>query len=486
MAKSPADAPTPLPRGTRRSALVAALLAAPAYGAVEFEPEISIGVARTDNLTLVSENEQSETIYQLMPGFELSQESARLTSDVAYSAEAFYYDELSDSEAYQQLDANVRTELDPENFFFDFGASRSQSIRDPLAPIPRSNLPISGNRVDRDELYAGPAFEYALGSSATARGSYRHSRVRYDDDVPFGGTGGSLRDNYDSDTFDLSFDNYRRERGFTWALRYNAQQTDYGVFEPWEYQRASAELGAWVGEGLRLFVSGGQESAWDQPFDSSLEDTFWEAGFSKSVAERLTAEVAVGERTFGSSKRASLDFSFRNGSTGLSYSETPTTQGRNPYERGGLRAPSEPEDFLTRPGLADRYISKRAEWNGTLELGQTNFSLRLFDETREDRSAIDGTPLPEEAQRGAYFSASRELGVHTEISFDARRVRREFAPDTERDLTTVSVNASYELGTRTQLSLSYEHSEEDSGSASGGGFGAYEANLISLLLTRTF
>ncbi len=466
--------------------LVSCMLSAvPAFSAAEFEPEISAGVARTDNLTLVRENKESETVYEVVPAFTFFQESPALTSNVAYRLEAFRYQGRGESNVYHQLDSEVRAELDRDNFFFDAGASRRQSIIDPEGPIPRSNLPISENRTDRDQVYLGPAFEYPLAGNTTARGGYRRSWVRYGDELPLDEAAGRFRRDHDEDRFNFSLDNYRREGGFTWAIRYNAESADYGVLEPWEYRQASAELGAWIGEGLRVFATGGKESDWDQPFDPSLEESFWEVGFSKSIADRLTAELAAGERTYGSSRRASLSIAFRRGTTALSYTERPTTQGRNPYERGGLLLPDEPQDFLTRAGSAERYISKRAGWSLNILLGRTDFSVNLFGETREQRTSLDGSPLSDERQAGMRFGASRRLGARTTLEFSAQRVRREFSTSAERDLTSATLTAAYSLGSRTELTLAYEYDEEEP--VGGGTVGRdYAARLVSLLLTRRF
>lgn len=455
--------------------------AASARAAVEFEPAITVGIAHTDNLTLASTDEESETVYQLLPSFTLAHQTPRVTSQVAYQMNAYRYDSRGEDEIYNRFNGQTTIALDPDNFFFDLGASRAQSVRDASFAIPRSTLPITGNRIDRDEAFAGPSFQYPLGRNVTASGNYQRTWVRYDDDIDT--TSFRTRD-ADSDTAAFSFDNYRRQQGLTWAVRYTSMETDYGVFVPWRHKQAIAELGAWIGQGLRIFASGGKESSWDDPFDSGLEDTLWDAGITKTAGERWLIELAAGERTFGSTRRGRLEFTFRRGNMSFVYNEQPTTQERNPFVRGGLFDPLEPDDFLSEPGTPERFISKRLQWSLGFELRRTQLNFYLFDETREQRVLLDGTPVQDIEQSGASVSVSRQLGARTELRAAASRSSRQFQVGSERDLTEASLAANYSIGPRSDLSLEYRYVEDEP--ADGPPDSGYEANTVSLLFTRTF
>src|SRR5690606_17009289 len=182
----------------------------------------------------------------------------------------------------------------------------------------------------------------------------------------------------------------------------------YGYFIPWEFRQASLELGTWIGEGLRVFATGGKESPWERPFDPDLEDNFWEAGFAKQAGERFSAEVAMGERTFGSSRRASLTMALPRGQTQLSYIQQPATLGRDPVSALLLAAGL--NDFLSTPGRLERYVSNRLQWLLTYELSRSNVTFRVYDEEREERFRLDGLPLSDESQSGASISAGWEVG----------------------------------------------------------------------------
>ena len=443
---------------------------------------ISAGIARTDNLALSTSNEEAETVYQVMPSFSLQQESTRIASQLAYQMDAFRYESLGEQQIYNRFDGRTTIALDPDNFFFDLGANRSQAIRDPRIAIPRGNLPISGNRIDRDEAYAGPWFQYPIGRNVVASGSYRRSWTRYDD-AALDSVDFTTRD-ADSDALSFSVNNYRRERGFSWAIRYNSAETDYHIVPSWKHQEAAVEFGAWAGQGWRLFVSGGKESPWEEPFESSLEDTMWEAGLNKTAGERFSLELAAGERSFGHTKRARLDVMVRRGRVSFGYVEEPTTQDRNPFVRGGLFDPFLPDDFLAEAGRAQAFISKRMELDASFELRRTQIGLAFINEQRERRILLDETRLPDIDQSGASVRVSRQLGARTDLRLAASRYRRQFELGNEVDLTEVMLGASYSVGPRSEVTLDFTRSEDEPRDEAV--VGGYTANTLSFLFTRTF
>ena len=157
-----------------------------------------------------------------------------------------------------------------------------------------------------------------------------------------------------------------------------------------------------------------------------MDDSFWEAGFAYSPSDKLSAEFAAGERSFGSSWRGRLDYTFRRGSTSLSYDESPTTTG---FDRiGGTRSILDADnldDFLNRPGSAERYISKRFNWDLNLEFRRTGFTLSVFDEDRSDRFSADGTLVDDQSQTGVRANFTWQAGVRTEFAVSGSLVDQE-------------------------------------------------------------
>jgi hypothetical protein len=445
----------------------------------EFDAELSVGGIRTDNVTLVPVDPEPATVLLVSPGFTYTQDSAKLTADVAYQLEGYYYREREESKFYNLLDAELAFGLVPDRLFLDMGGGRSQAIIDPRGKIPFDNLPIIGNRVDRDDFYIGPSFQVPVGENVVMNGDLRRTWVRYADSLP---TQSGLEESV-GDEGGLSVDNYRKGVGLSWAMRYFDENVDYGAsFTPYRYRQAYIQLGFWVNESTRLFVAGGGESPWDAPLESDLEDSFWEAGVARELGDKFQAEFAVGDRSFGSVVRGDFAYDFDRGSTAFSYNETPTTNANDSFSQGGLLDPDEPNDYLFRAGSGERYISKRLEWSLDLDWERYALALALFDESREDRAEVNGVPLGDERQSGADVNASWKLGSRTEVYVRAMHVDREFAGGEQSDIAAAAFGTRYRLGRNMLLSLELERREQTSLLTTALD---YRADLISLVWTRT-
>jgi len=462
---------------SRLSGFLLMAIAGAAVGG-EFEPQLSVGLIRTDNVTLLPVNPEAATVLLVSPGFTYTQNSDKLVADVAYRMDAYHYQQRGVNRFYNVLDADVEFGLVPERFFLDFGSSRSQAIIDPEGTIPFDNLALSTNQVNRDDYYVGPSFRVPVGENVLMSGNLRRTWVRYADRLT---TLGRLPD-YETDEAGLSVDNYRKGVGLSWAARYVYQNAEYGAsLASFDYRQAYAEIGYWVTEGTRLFVVGGLESPWATPFTSGLEDSFWEAGVVREFGERFRAEVAVGDRSFGSSGRVDLEYDFGRGSTTFRYNETPTTNANDRFSRGGLLEREEPNDYLFRAGSAQRYISKLFQWS--LDLDFERYDFALFDESRDSRTEVNGVPLADEAQWGGDLSASWRLGPRTELYLRAMRANREFAGGEKSDLSADTVGVSYAFRSRVLLSLELEQREQTSLQTAARN---YRAELASMTVAWTF
>jgi hypothetical protein len=458
------------------------LLLATAGAAVagELEPTLSVGLIRTDNVTLVPVNPESATVLLVSPGLTYTQDSDKLTADVAYRFEAYHYQQRDMNRYFNLFDADLELGLVPDRFFLDFGGSRSQAIINPEGTIPFDNLAISTNLVDRDDLFLGPSFQVPVGENVLVNGNLRRTWVQYADSLP---ALGRLPD-YETDEAGLSVDNYRKGVGVSWAARYVYQKAGYDEpLAPFYYRQAYAELGFWVTQGTRLFVVGGLESPWDAPLESGLEDSFVEAGVVRDFGEQFRAEVAVGERSFGKSGRVDLEYNFSRGSTTFRYSDTPTTNANDRFTYGGLLERDEPNDYLFRAGSAQRYISRLFQWSVDLDFDRYDFAFALFDESRDARTAVNGVPLPDEAQWGGDLSVSWRLGSRAQLYLSAMRASREFASGEESDLSADTVGVSYAFLSRVLLSLELERREQTSLQTA---LRNYRADLASLTVSWTF
>ena len=461
----------------RLGLLVAGLLPVLSF-AGEFGGGVRLGISHTDNVYLVtSPDEIDDLIYQASPFLTYVHESSTLDANVQYTFDWFRYDEIEATSKYHRGEASLTGKFLQDSLQLEAGARRSQVLSDPDGVIPPGRLPLSGNLQDQDEWWVNPTLNRRLASVVTLNAGYRYSEILFDD---------SLAQDNTNQNANVAIENYSAGEGLTWALRYDWRRTDYEEsILPWEYQQASAALGFWLNSKARIFASGGEESAWDDPLDAALADPFWEAGVAYSAGENLKAEFAAGERSFGSSWRGNVDYTFKRGSTSMSYNESPTTTGFN--RGGGARNVLDPEDlddFLDQPGNAERYISKRFQWDLSLNFRRTNVGLVIFDEDRSGRSSIDGTPLDDQTQTGTTASFSWQAGIRTEFVASGSIIDRESSDTNKSRFNSAGINVNYRLGTRSNISLGYQYSEQQPGKNSTNSQD-YVANVVSLFFTYT-
>lgn len=450
-------------------------LSTSAMAEAEFTAGVELGVSRTDNVFLSEPpDEIDDTVLQASPFVEWTYGSTALDAALSYRYDHFDYRDTDVDQSFQFWNASVVAKALEESLRLEVGTLRRQVLASPDRDLLPGRLPLSGNLTDLDQWWVAPRLTRSLGGSVTLDMSYRYIESEYED-------GTQRKDETQQGQFQL--ENYEAGQGFTWALRYDYRKTDYETSLPFEYQNASAELGLWISANTRVFAAGGLESQWDDLVDRSPEDPYWEAGFAHQVGDRISAEFAAGERSFGSSWRGSLTYGFRRGSMSLSYTEEPTTEGINRRREINLIDPEDPDDFLTVPGDAERYISNRLNWNLNLEGRRTGLQLIAFFEDRSGRFSADGTELEDQDQQGFSIRGTWEAGPRTTFVLDGITIRRRLGRAGEDDVLRLGAAVNYQLGSRTTMSLSHRYTSQDPGDTETSR--DFAANVTSLFVTFT-
>lgn len=432
--------------------------AGPANAQWEFELVADLGVIHSDNISLEPEGlEVSETIYTIAPTFGLTSDSGRVNADIRYRAEAYFYNDTPDSDAvYHILDANLTLTLMDEALYLYTSAVNYQTIVSPNLALPTTNVPLTGNRVDSRVLEVRPYWEQNLGfASVLAEVGFIDEKY----DARSNDLGGLIQDN-DEIVGRFTLDNHANQRGVAWGVDYQYRKLEYEDALPWEYQMASANLGYWFNEVVRVFGSGGAETPFDSFFDSAMDDEFWEFGFQYRPNQRIDIELAAGERGYGDSYRGRISYSFRRGRTELSYDEGLTTSGELGFDRRPFAAGDSLNNLLDQPARTDRFLSKRSEWQTNIELAKSAMSLRVFSDQRIERTTDSGLPLADEDYAGVAFRWSWSLGANSQLGINADLARRETAVS-ESDLSRYSVDFSIRFSRRLSLALLAQRSEED-------------------------
>lgn len=454
----------------------------PAFGAPwDFNTVVDLGINYSDNLRLAPEGqEESDFIYTIAPTFRLSTEGDRLTADISYRPQAVFYDTAPEADSvFHVVDATTTTALVRNALFLDATATNFQSIVSPDARVPTGNLPISGNRIDTRIITVRPYWEQSLGfADVLAEVTYVDTSY---DDVDTTPSGLSVQGNNERRAlFDLN--NHSQQQGIAWGLGYQYRRLEYDDSIPWDYQQASANLGYWVGGNIRLFVTGGVETAFDNFVDSNLDDGFWEAGLQYRPNQRLDVELAVGERGYGDSYRGRLSYQLRRGQTTLSYTEEPASLGDSLTNRRPLIDSDNLDDFFNRPGASDRFIRKRGDWTTTFSLAKSELSLRLFFEERFENTTATGQELTDEEQRGAALRWSWRFGSRSTLGFVTDYSKREIASG-DSTLLRLAVDYAYQISERLSVVVQAQRSDEDS---SGGPDDGYVENQYRLSLRAGF
>ena len=159
-----------------------------------------------------------------------------------------FYSEFDEfDEVFHNLDASLTSALVRERLFLTINAANFQSISDPEERIPSDNLSLSGNRTESRVLQATPYWQQRIGTAdLLIRASY--TDFEYDDE--------QFQSSNSLDGY-LELGNIERQQGFAWQVDYQYRRTEYEVSPPWDYQRASLDIGAWINATTRLFVVGG-------------------------------------------------------------------------------------------------------------------------------------------------------------------------------------------------------------------------------------
>ena len=167
----------------------------------------------------------------------------------------------------------------------------------------------------------------------------------------------------------------------------------------------------------------------------------------------------------------------------IAYLEQPTTEGFNRRRTNNLINPQNPDDFLTDPGQAERYIAERFDWSLSLAGRRTDFRADVFSEIRSGRFNAQGELLEDQAQRGISARFSWQAGTRTTFILNGSLINRELDEQSEDDFLTASVAAEYRLGGRTTLTLSQAYTNQDPGES--GGARGFTSNVTTLSLRVT-
>ena len=457
-------------------------LMVPTGQSAEFDLGLQISETFTDNVELAPEGlEEEEWVTQVTPTLSWLYDQTRIDATVNYELQGFFYSDVSDrNEIYHRLNSEVTGAVIPEFFYIQADAGITQVNVDPTQRLARTNLTISDNRTDTITYAITPYIDKKFADGLRLFARYSEGRADYDnptiEDVEI--REGELQFGTITDP----------ERRFLWGVEYESARLDYDRSSEAELQRAGLRVGLALSPSMRLSVIGGQESDYVDLTDGALEDSFWEAALSWR-GERAELDLAAGERSFGTTFRATYAQTVSNLRVQLSYDESPSNgeallrQRRRVNEADALQ-----DGVLDRPGRAQRFVRVSSQLTLDWEFQRSSLALGVYQDEREDRIDINGVRLPDEKQAGARGQWIWQLGQRSSLDIGAGKYERDVADrvgttfvDRSFDSTYGSIGFNYQLGLRTSIRLSVAREEQE------GDFNVvddYEENRITLSLFR--
>jgi hypothetical protein len=471
-------------RQSRRAWLFAAAAAAatPA-GAVDwtFEPEVAVGGTYTDNLALAPEGlEESDFVTELRPSFSLEGESQRFEADIDYQFQYVWFAESDDSDqSYHNLEAVTSAQIVPDRLRFDLNGAYGQTLIDPTAPIPVSNVLVSNNLTDFWSADAAPSFRLPIGNRHALWLDYAYGIVRYPD---FDLSAGNNVDSVDRQDYGAGVGTNDDEGGFRWLAEARSVDADYEDFDQFKYDIVTAEVGIPLSRQFMIVGRGGAESdVLEDPRGGGLDEDFWEAGFRWEPSGRNRIEARIGERFFGDTYFFQWNMEGARLDANVNYQEMPTTlsiEQLNP-DRVLVRTGDNPGFDVV--GLTnDVYINKEGTAELSWGLARSELVLTARDVRREYVNTSD-----EDRESGAALAWYWRLGARTQINAGFYVGRIEFrGTDVVDRLKQGSLGIARRLGERTLLDLSLRYDERRSDAVQE--TNEYTEQAVVLMFTRVF
>ncbi len=463
--------------------------------AAEFHAYAVLGQAFTDNVTLAPKgSEESEWITRIKPGIQLDHDGQGLDYNIDYSLEGLLYTNDSDRNgAYSNLASNALLNIAGEQLKLRAQGAITQVNVAPDRPVTDSNIFATENRTDANIWSVGPELKRPFIGQSEINAHYLYGEVIYDDP--------NVRDATRQTARAVLKQSDQSVSPLSYELVWDFDQIDYqNTRNDIEVQELYLQVGYRVLPALRLTATGGLDSNFEDPTNSSLSEPRWEAGFDSEFGDNLFS-AGIGGRFFGTTYRVSWTRIFDNRQFKLAYNEQPATTDFIAFRQIPTGNPDDepvpPPSGIERPGSVSRFIRRRGDatfdWTGF----KSSLQIIAVWENREDVTPLPAgsgfTLNPDEKSWGASMEYRYLLGNKTTMSANAAWRKREYAvvdPGSgsfirlENDtIVRVLGRIDYVVGQRTNIGFQLRLDRRD---GTTDGLQDYSQFLALVDLSRTF
>jgi uncharacterized protein (PEP-CTERM system associated) len=432
----------------------------------------------TDNSKLSESGEDSKVITSISPRISFAGKGAR--ANVKFTGSLQIDDRGEGSNSFNpRISSEADAELVEELLFVDATFKASQFAINPFQSSGVETGNDTGNTTTSYSYSISPYVKKRLKGYADFLARYTYDEVIHVDD--------SVGDSA-AQTVNMSLDSGKKFSRFSWGLDGEAKKVHAKESDDSDYKSADASLGYKFNRTWRVNASAGRE--WNDFTTVQSEDdgTRWDFHAIWTPSPRTSLDIGYGERFFGSTP--SLDFTHRSrrSTIKLGYSRV-LTDNRSLIQAQVLRDPF--GNIITDPSAVTNYpfvyidnltiindsvlVDERLDASYTLK-GKRS-TLRV---TADHSKQIYQDLLFDGGQKlmGVKAFFNRTLDEKTNANTDISWRRSESFLGEEADTISFGVGLKRELGSKTNLSLNYRHTDRDSDLAGD----SYDENRVTVAL----
>lgn len=466
----------PLPGGIDRDAGLADQHLANQEGSrYLLTPSVTLQQTYTDNVTLASDDTESDFVTGLIPALTFCRSGRRFRAQADYQAEMFHYwDDSGRNDVFHKFNADTTTTIVQDRLFFDARALYTQQPISTRAAFSADNAVSTENRTDARTVEASPYFRQSLGPVGDTVTRYTYTRTDY--------TEGVADVNRHIGTFDLI--SPEGSNPFTWRTsvrseRVRREDTDTGSFY---FDDAFAEVGYLLTDRLSVIARGGAET---RTRSGGRQDRFgssyWESGL-RWAGDRTVLDARYGRRFFGDTYFASISHQANRLNLRASYEETQQLSDR--FVVGDVEIRFDVDPITGEPELVqivdieqEVFVSKRASVAATYDTANSTINVSAFRDRRDFQVAGDNTE-----RYGGDISLRWQWLPRTALIPRAQWQRVEFRDDRKDTAWLAQLSIAHLLSPTMQAGASVRRQKRTSDAESVG----YTENAVILSITRVF